>query len=515
MAISPDTFDALKRFVSVRLQQGVPLVDADWNEMEDIHKFELRSFLKWFVGDGIPANPDGSLSDAFRVISLNTQDNIKILSGGKEDAFQAGRCLVNGLEVFITKDIHFEDQPLYESYTGVTPSEHPDFKIVDPNAKKIKPIPNIDGSILVYLDVWEWEVNETVDPDLINPIIRIPTCVRYRRDWAVRTRLGKDIPHLGEKDYLANHSYYALAQINCSKDKAIISKDIIDLRRTGLTVSECLKYLKIPVYENLPEVLIDSQILAELFEKLSIIYRDRLKVIILFLIGVQGMTEDITRALVFFNLQQITQICSAGALQAKTHNLNKSDAVQILETLRDAQNSFLDMLLKQPVRDPHRRLNPFFENFIDDYKSLLNKIKGDLVVAFKTQKEINDWLEVFFLLEEIWQTITDEEQIKNSSATLIAHFDDLNEQNKDKFLKELYRQIDILATYIRELDDREFSRVEPHYGRKEWYTAYYNRIKHYHDLTGETADVINSLLDETISVIQGNQPDIRNWYPEW
>jgi hypothetical protein len=33
---SRDTFDKLKHYVGVRLQQGVPIVDADWNELEDI-----------------------------------------------------------------------------------------------------------------------------------------------------------------------------------------------------------------------------------------------------------------------------------------------------------------------------------------------------------------------------------------------------------------------------------------------------------------------------------------------
>jgi hypothetical protein len=69
--ISRDTFNALKKYVSVRLQQGVPLVDADWNEMEDIRKYELRAFLKWFVGDGIPEGNDG-----FRIVPLHLAGTI-------------------------------------------------------------------------------------------------------------------------------------------------------------------------------------------------------------------------------------------------------------------------------------------------------------------------------------------------------------------------------------------------------------------------------------------------------
>ena len=41
------------------LLQGVPLVDADWNEAHDVRKFEVQAFLKWFVGNGVPEGNDG------------------------------------------------------------------------------------------------------------------------------------------------------------------------------------------------------------------------------------------------------------------------------------------------------------------------------------------------------------------------------------------------------------------------------------------------------------------------
>ena len=66
--ISRNTFEKLKHYVSVRLQQGVPLLDADWNEMEDIRRFELQAFLKWFVGNGVPAGNDG-----FRILPVAGQ----------------------------------------------------------------------------------------------------------------------------------------------------------------------------------------------------------------------------------------------------------------------------------------------------------------------------------------------------------------------------------------------------------------------------------------------------------
>jgi hypothetical protein len=59
MPISNTTFDKMKQYVSVRMQQGVPLLDSDWNEKDDIRRYEMRSFIKWFIGDGVPYGNDG------------------------------------------------------------------------------------------------------------------------------------------------------------------------------------------------------------------------------------------------------------------------------------------------------------------------------------------------------------------------------------------------------------------------------------------------------------------------
>ena len=48
--ITRDTFDALKHFSSVLMQQGRVQLDADWNEQVAIH----HHFLRRFVADVIP-----------------------------------------------------------------------------------------------------------------------------------------------------------------------------------------------------------------------------------------------------------------------------------------------------------------------------------------------------------------------------------------------------------------------------------------------------------------------------
>ena len=51
---SRNTFDPLKDYVAVRLQQGVPVLDADWNELNDVTRQELYDAFSLTFTDGIP-----------------------------------------------------------------------------------------------------------------------------------------------------------------------------------------------------------------------------------------------------------------------------------------------------------------------------------------------------------------------------------------------------------------------------------------------------------------------------
>src|SRR3954469_8342775 len=147
--ISKDKFDALKRYVGVRLQQGVPIVDADWNELEDARRFELRAFLKWYVGDGVPDGNDG-----FRIDGAGQQDTFTIRRGatGTADGLVGvGRCLVDGLDVMIEQDVDFDDQPLHPN-SGASLQASNDLQV--PTVVPLTAPPAAE-TVTVYLDVWE------------------------------------------------------------------------------------------------------------------------------------------------------------------------------------------------------------------------------------------------------------------------------------------------------------------------------------------------------------------------
>jgi hypothetical protein len=227
--MTPSTFDPLRRFVNVRLQQGVPLVDADWNELEDIRKFELRAYLKWFVGDGIPDGNDG-----FRVEGTGVANDFSVRSGvaGPADVLgNVGRCLINGLDIILDADLTFAAQPLHVSQAG---SAALAAALGVPQIAALT-TPVADGIVTVFADVTERIVTAAEEPSLVHPALGTESCARVRREFAIRVRDGAGAPVSGDADFLPGHSYYALATIRRrTGDDLIHAGDVGDLRERRL-----------------------------------------------------------------------------------------------------------------------------------------------------------------------------------------------------------------------------------------------------------------------------------------
>lgn len=224
--ISNSTFDPFRQFVAVRLQQGVPIVDADWNELDDIRSFEVRAFLKWFVGDGVPEGNHG-----FKIVGEKLENDFSIASGttGTPDGLNnVGRCLVNGMDVLIKADIKFSEQTWSE-----TKNPSPSLLAQTLGGGKITGLkkPEKDGIAYVYLDVWERFVSPSDDDTLILPGLGTESCARIKREWAVRVA---DITHpIPTK--VPGHSYYHLAAITRrAGDPVVYPEDIQDHREQRL-----------------------------------------------------------------------------------------------------------------------------------------------------------------------------------------------------------------------------------------------------------------------------------------
>lgn len=191
-----DTFDPKKRYVGVRLQQGVPLLDRDWNELEDIRRYEEAMLRRWYIGNGSP-------DDGFKISAVKPAAN--------DFKISAGRCLVDGFEAVNEKDL------LYSEQEGVA-------ELTKPTANRVD---------LVYLDLWIGEITSKEDDDLKNSDdVNVETCVRHKLEWRVRVAEGS-------KEYAGKefHHYYDIARIKRKAGKDTVSNaDIQDIRRIGLAL---------------------------------------------------------------------------------------------------------------------------------------------------------------------------------------------------------------------------------------------------------------------------------------
>ncbi|XXY13196.1 DUF6519 domain-containing protein [Sorangium sp. So ce216] len=232
--ITQDTFDPLKTRVSVRLQQGVPIVDADWNEADDIRRFELRAYLKWFVGDGVPEGNDGfritpAAAPASSDFLIRTSSPPPGGTGGVEIALRyAGRCIVDGLDVMIMADIVFSAQPLHPSQAGAAAlAARLGVPVIDTAPLTTAGV----ATVAVYLDVWERLVTPTEDPSMILPALNIESCARRKREWVVRVAAGESAPAPA-----AGHGHYVLAWIHrpLNAPETIQDAHVVDRRERRL-----------------------------------------------------------------------------------------------------------------------------------------------------------------------------------------------------------------------------------------------------------------------------------------
>src|ERR1035441_5563219 len=104
LGLVPTGAPGVRNYVSVRLQQAVPVVDADWNEEGDIRRMELQLILERSIGNGVPSNSDG-----FKISSAGLPNNFTI---------KAGIIFNNGWLVYNRSDVNYDVQP-YQNANGL------------------------------------------------------------------------------------------------------------------------------------------------------------------------------------------------------------------------------------------------------------------------------------------------------------------------------------------------------------------------------------------------------------
>ena len=150
------TFDPIKRYSGVLMQQGRVQLDSDWNEEIDILRRRIRTLsLDSFGPVGVPYN---SLPDSFL---------LGLIGGPPTDlSIEPGRLYVDGLvaEAFPDEGATYLSQPF----------------LPDP-----PPLPN--GDSVAYLDVWDREVTYIEDPELLDDALGgADTTTRRQTVWQLR-----------------------------------------------------------------------------------------------------------------------------------------------------------------------------------------------------------------------------------------------------------------------------------------------------------------------------------------
>lgn len=161
-----DSFDPNKYYLGVRIQQGVPVLDRDWNELEDIRRYQEMCLRRYYLGNGAPG-------DGFKVTDAGSTSVVSI---------SKGRFLVDGIEV------ENNDDPLSHTLTS-TPSSNPCY---------------------VYLEVKIQEVRSTIqggtDPDLNNDEdAKVETCIRHKPVWVVKDTMNATDYETEPTDHPATH----------------------------------------------------------------------------------------------------------------------------------------------------------------------------------------------------------------------------------------------------------------------------------------------------------------------
>lgn len=219
-----------KKYVGVRLQQGVPILDADWNLMEDLLRHQLETIGTHFIGSGVPTGSDG-----FRIMEDEGDDNFSI---------KQGVILVNGRVVANDNNTTFRAQEGFNDALSET------FKT-----------PTQDTDYIVYLDTWEEEAGELDDNELVDDRIEIETCVRLKRTWLVRVAITPaDLNIL--KNPPEGHAFYQLARISRKANNKEVTGDMIeDIRDTQLSVIR-----RIDVRDHDDKVTVHTRRFAQMLE---------------------------------------------------------------------------------------------------------------------------------------------------------------------------------------------------------------------------------------------------------
>ncbi len=349
-----------KHYVAVRMQQGVPILDADWNEMEDLRRFEFESVGARFIGSGVPSGSDG-----FRVMET-AEDNDFII--------RRGMILVKGKKVINEEDnIRYSTQPNQELAADLTQ-------------------PASDTSYVVYLDTWEREAGAGEDEELIDSRIGIETCLRLKREWVVQVAEGGgagDIPAGA-----AGHAYYPLALLRREGGNARIHFEMMtDLRRTHLTLADGTK-APLAIYGPLGTVTFSIDNFHQMLDITEEAYFNLLKSD-LFMMDNFSSANSMETVMLSTVFNTVMQIAKTASIQAKIKNIDNPDGLRVMEDLYRSQARLVETVVYLIAGNPDKVItSQLMEKLNELLEGGAGGIPPGLKNALLTDKDLKSAVEI-------------------------------------------------------------------------------------------------------------------------
>lgn len=174
--ITRDHFSEARGVTKKRMQKGVHLIDADWNEQVDAIDRRLERELSALV-----KYESRRIGDGFKVVATGASLQVTITAGSVIVHLASGRARLLRLEMDHTLGGF--------SAFGSLRTDH------------------------VYLDIAETEVGTAVDPDLVNPDLGKETCVDIRLSYSFAISNG-GAPGAAP----SGHTYVSLATVTSASN---------------------------------------------------------------------------------------------------------------------------------------------------------------------------------------------------------------------------------------------------------------------------------------------------------
>jgi hypothetical protein len=192
--ISRITFNPLKHFTSVLLQQGRVQIDADWNEQSSILLHYLRSLAADLIGQhGGPDDLFNNQAAKTGMLSRNCGFGIIAKKAGTTNFFPSPEMLQtekdalnttpnNQVPLMITAGHYYVDGLLCESENFSSYSQQPYRKQANDDELRDR-----NGLVLLYLDVWERLITALEDSSIRDVALGgADTGARTKLTWQVR-----------------------------------------------------------------------------------------------------------------------------------------------------------------------------------------------------------------------------------------------------------------------------------------------------------------------------------------